>query len=65
MADEGKAGKRKAGERAEKLSLSELEERVKIAELYAREAEAKVRLNSAKGQLSGHRQSRKTKKGAN
>ena len=58
MADEGTAAK-KPGKRARKQSLIELEERVKIAELLAREAEANVRLNAARRQLSGDRQSRK------
>ena len=64
MADEGTAVAR-AGKRARKQSLIELEERVRIAELLAREAEANVRLNAARRQLSGDRQSRKLgKKGA-
>ena len=58
MADEGAAAK-KPGKRARKQSFVELEERVKIAELLAREAEANVRLNAARRQLSGDRQSRK------
>ena len=65
MADEGTAATRKFGKRAAKQSLTELEERVKIAELRAREAEAKVRLIAARKQLAGNRQSRKIgKKGA-
>jgi hypothetical protein len=64
MADEGTAVK-KLGKRAAKQSITELEERMKIAELLAREAEAHVRLNAARRQLSGDRQSRKmAKKGA-
>jgi hypothetical protein len=59
MADEKPARKRR-----EQPSLLELEERVKIAELHAREAEAKVRLNAARGQLAGNRKSRKMGKKA-
>jgi hypothetical protein len=46
----------------ETLSIAALEERVKIAELHAREAEAKVRLNNAKAQLTGRREERKARK---
>lgn len=60
MADEGTAVTRKSRKRA-KQSLIELEERVKFAELRAREAEANVRFNVARQQLSGDRQSRKMK----
>lgn len=64
MADEGTTVKTPR-KRARKQSLIELEERVKIAELLAREAEANVRLNAARRQLSGDRLSRKmVKKGA-
>jgi hypothetical protein len=62
MADEGTAGKTKAEKRAKTLSLSELEERVKFAELHAREAEANVRLHAARRELATDRQSRKTRK---
>ena len=52
-----------ADRKSPKLSLSEFEERVKIAELHAREAEAKVRLNAAREQLAGNRKSRRMEKG--
>jgi hypothetical protein len=65
MADDGTAVTSKSRKRAGKQSLIELEERVKIAELQAREAEANVRLNAARRQLSTDRQSRKIgRKGA-
>lgn len=65
MADEGTVVTTKSRKRAGKQSLIELEERVKMAELHAREAEANVRLNAARRQLSADRQSRKIgKKGA-
>ena len=64
MADEGTAVIGRSGKRAGTQSLIELEERVKIAELHARGAEAKVRLNAAKEQLASNRKSRKMEKEA-
>ena len=64
MTDEETAVTRRTGRRAGTQSLIELEERVKIAELHARGAEAKVRLNAAKEQLASNRKSRKMGKEA-
>jgi len=57
MADEEKS-------RAQKVSMAELEERVKLAELQARELEAKLRFQNAKKQLFGNRQQTKEARGA-